>query len=182
MVKRGTYRISLGGMLTAVGVTIMMLGSVIPFAVFVSPLTAAVCVLYFCVEYDRKTALIIYTAMSLLSILVAPDKELACVFIFITGYYPVVKTLCEKLKSKLIELIIKLAVFNAAVFAMYYVITKIFIIASVKDEFQEFTAALAAAAVLLANLSFLMYDILLTRLVILYVKKIRPKLSNQRHR
>ena len=177
MTRRKTYRIAIGGVLTATAVLVMLLGSVIPLATFVAPCLAALCVLYFCIEFGNKTAIVVYAAISLTAALLAPDKELAFVFVFVTGYYPIVKTACEKLKSKLAAFAIKLAVFNAAILLMYFLLIRVIIYAPVKSEFEQYGPAMLIGLIVVANLTFLIYDVALARLARLYDRKLRAKLS-----
>lgn len=174
---RRTLAIATGGVLSAMAVTLMLLGSIIPLATFVTPALAALCVLYFCLAFGRKMALAVYFVISTLSLLLAADKELALVFTCVLGYYPIVKQLAEKLRSRAATWAIKFGVFNLSVLALYYLIVNIFIIASVREEFAEYTLPLLVALLLLANATFFFYDRLLTRLSILYVVKIEPKLK-----
>ena len=171
MNRRGIYKIAIGGVLTATAVMIMFLGSIIPFATFVAPCLSAMCILYFCLEFSMRTALVVYAAISLASLLLAPDKELVFVFVAITGYYPVVKQMCEKLGSKFAAYLIKFAVFNASVFLMYWLLLRVFIIAPLKAEFEQYGPAIVAGMLIVANITFFLYDIILTRMSLLYIKK-----------
>ncbi|MEG2677419.1 MAG: hypothetical protein RR933_04800, partial [Oscillospiraceae bacterium] len=63
---RNTYKIALGGLVSAAAVAIMFFGSILPFATFISPAVASFSVLYFCIEYNRRTALLVYAVIGLL--------------------------------------------------------------------------------------------------------------------
>ena len=66
-----------------------------------------------------KMALTAYGAVSLLSLLFVPDKEVALVFVFLLGYYPLVKPKLERIRPKLLRGACKLLLCNGAVLAMY---------------------------------------------------------------
>ena len=174
MNRRGIYKIAIGGVLTATAVLIMLLGSVVPFATFVSPCLSAICVFYYCLEFGAGAALIVYASISLASLLLAPDKELAFVFIFVMGYYPAVKQACEKLGSKFIAYLIKFAVFDVSVLLMYWLLLRVFMLAPVKAEFEQYTPAIVAGMLVVANITFFLFDIILTRMSLLYIKKSKP--------
>ena len=72
--------VALGGMLAAVAVVVMCLGGLIPFATFVCP-TICILVLQMVRSFTtNRIALAWYGAVSILCVLLAPDKEAAAVF------------------------------------------------------------------------------------------------------
>ena len=64
-------------------------------------------------------ALTAYGAVSLLSLLFVPDKEVALVFVFLLGYYPLVKPRFERIRLPLVRVLCKLLLCNGAVLTMY---------------------------------------------------------------
>ncbi len=178
--NRDTYRIALGGLLTAAAVAILFLGSVIPFATFISPALASICILYFCMEYGRPTALIVYAAVGILAALLAPDKEQALIFIFLLGYYPIVKGLFERLRSKAVVLLLKALLCDLTMLSLYFILTRVLVIAAVREEFAQYTVPLLILLTVLGTITFLVYDAALTKLAIYYEVKLRPRLKRGR--
>lgn len=179
-VRRRTLAVATGGVLSGMALALMLLGSVIPLATFITPALAALCVLYFCLEFGNKMAFAVYFVISTLSLLLAADKELALVFTCVIGYYPILKQLTEKLRSRLLKWLIKFSVFNVTAIGLYYVLLHVFVMASVREEFAEYTTPLLVVLVLLANLTLFFYDRVLTKLSVLYIVKIKPKLEPSR--
>jgi hypothetical protein len=177
---RNTYRIALGGVLSGLALTILLLGSVIPFSTFISPAIAALGVLYFCLEFDKKTAFAVYFVISALALLLSADKELALLFACVLGYYPILKALADRLRGRWLAWLVKYAVFNASVLGLYYLLTHIFIMASVREEFAEYTGWIVAAMLIMANIALFFYDRVLTRFCVFYLAKIKPKLDKTR--
>jgi len=175
MRNRSVRPIALGGVLSAASTVLMMFGSAIPFATFVVPCIASLSVLFFCIEYGMRTAVLVYLSVSVLSILLSADKELALVFVFITGLYPVVRVICERIPAKGMRTLTKLLYFNASVFLLYTLITRVFIIASVREELEEFTLGFTVVLMALANITFLLYDLNLTRLTAFYRRRVHPR-------
>jgi len=171
---RRVYAIALGGVLTALSCALMMFGSVIPFATFVVPCLAALSVAYFCVEYNLRTAMMVYASISLLSLLLSADRELSLVFVFVTGCYPVIKVVLERTRRRILSWTLKLLWFNAAIVSMYALITRIFVVAQVRSEFEEFTSGFTLLLLALANLTFFLYDLNLTRLTRIYLRRRHP--------
>ncbi|MEG1181934.1 MAG: hypothetical protein RSD39_07875 [Oscillospiraceae bacterium] len=166
--------------MTAACVAILFFGSVIPFSTIAAPAAAAICVMFFCLEYNRATAFLVYASVSLLAVLVSPDKELALLFCCFFGYYPILKGMIEARFKPLVGILLKIVMMNGALFAMYYVILNIFIIAPVRDEFASFTNIMFAAFIVLGNITFLVYDLALTKISFLYFAKLRGKLIKKR--
>lgn len=70
---------------------------------FIAPAVASLLIATVCVECGRTMALTAYGAVSLLSLLFVPDKEVALVFVFLLGYYPLVKPRFERIRLPLVR-------------------------------------------------------------------------------
>ena len=69
------------GIVAALCVALMLLGAVIPIAMFIAPAVAGFLVATVCVECGMQLALTAYAAVSLLALLFVPDKEVALIFV-----------------------------------------------------------------------------------------------------
>ena len=107
------------GMAAALSVAMMLMGAVFPIAMFIAPAVASFLIATVCVECGRTMALTAYGAVSLLSLLFVPDKEVALTFVFLLGYYPLAKPYFEKIRPALLRTVCKLLLCNGAVLAMY---------------------------------------------------------------
>ena len=97
--KTPASAVALGGVLAALAVVIMCLGTLIPIATYVCP---AICMLLVQVVTKlcgRRIGWAWYGAVSVLSLLMAPDKEAAGVFLLL-GYYPIIKPWIDSKKGK----------------------------------------------------------------------------------
>ena len=86
MQNNHTKAVALGGVLAAVAVVIMSLGGMIPIATYVCPMLCAITqfvVIRFC---GKRIAWIWFCVVSVLSLLLGPDKEAVMVFLAV-GYY-----------------------------------------------------------------------------------------------
>ncbi len=87
---------ALGGMMTAVSVVIMSLGSLIPVNTYICPV---LCILVNRTVLERcggRVGWCYYLAVAGLSFLLAPDREAALVYAFL-GYYPMVRPWFQRL-------------------------------------------------------------------------------------
>ena len=168
--------LALCGVLAALAVALMFLGGVIPFAAIACPVLASLVLIPVYAETGRKWSLLWYAAVTILGLLLAPDKEAAILFAFF-GYYPMLKKLFGQLPAAWLKWLVKLAYVNAAVFAAYSLMIFVFRMDAVSAEFAQMERYLLVVLLLLANLSFILYDILIGRLEIIYHVRIRPKLK-----
>ena len=83
--------------MAALAIVIMCLGGLIPFATFVCPMLCCMITKLVLSMCGKRIAWAWYGAVAILSVLMAPDKEAAAVFVFL-GYYPIVKPWMDKRK------------------------------------------------------------------------------------
>lgn len=117
--QRKSWAMAYCGIVAALCVALMLLGAVIPIAMFIAPAVAGFLIATVCVECGRTMALTAYAAVSLLAVLFVPDKEVALIFVFLLGYYPLAKPWFERIRPAALRVLAKLALCNGAVLAMY---------------------------------------------------------------
>ena len=144
--------------MAALALVVMCLGGLIPLATYVCPMFCAVLLMVVLKLTGRRVAWAWYGAVSILSMLLGPDKEAAAVFVFL-GYYPILKPWLDKRK---LAILWKLVLFNAAIFAMYSLLIYVFGLAEVAAEFEELGMVLTAVTLILGNATLFMMDVLLT--------------------
>lgn len=148
---------ALGGVLAALAVVIMSMGTLIPVATYVCPMLCALLlqtVLQIC---GKRTAWAWYGAVSLLALLLAPDKEAAAVFCAL-GYYPILKPKLDAGKGSVLR---KALLFNGVILLLYQAMMHLFGMDQITAEFAEMGLALTAVTLLLGNVTFFLLDRLL---------------------
>ena len=158
MQSKQTKAIALSGMLAAVAVVIMCLGGLIPVATYVCPMLCTMTqflVLWFC---GKRIAWTWFYVVSLLSLLMGPDKEAALVFLAV-GYYPLIKGCLEKHKFQQIW---KIIYFNLSIFAVYSLMIHLLGMQKIAEENAEFGIIGFAIILLMGNLTFILLDRLLS--------------------
>lgn len=158
---------ALGGMLAALSVVFMFMTGLIPFLTYAMPAICGALLILLVVEANAKWALGVYGAVSVLALLLAPDKEAAVMYVAFFGYYPVVKSFFEGRCSKAVGWILKFLLFNIAIILAYVVIIYVFNIPL--DEMEEFGKMAVPVLLGMGNIVFLVYDIALTRLISTYL-------------
>ena len=151
---------ALGGIMAALAVVIMCLGGLIPLATYVCPMLCAVLLMLVLKQAGKRVAWAWYGAVSILSLLLGPDKEAAAVFVFL-GYYPILKLWLDQRK---LSVLWKLALFNTAIFTMYFVLVNVLGLADVAAEFEELGTVMTTVTLVLGNATLFMLDTLLSAL------------------
>ena len=150
--------IALGGVLAALAVVVMSLGTLIPVATYVCPMMAAILLQVVLKTCGKRIAWAWYGAVAILSLLMAPDKEAAAVFVCI-GYYPIVKPWMDRKKSKWL---LKGIFFNVTILAMYWVLMRLLGMAELTAEFAELGMVLTGVMLAMGNVVFFLLDKLLS--------------------
>lgn len=102
--------------------------------------------------------------------LIAPDKEAAILYVMFLGYYPILKSVIERIKKPVLEWAVKLLIFNAAVIAAYAIIIHVITTGEDMNVFGKYTVLVLLA---LGNVTFVVYDFALSKLVTAYLVKFR---------
>lgn len=152
------YTVALGGILAALAVVVMALGTLIPVATYVCPMLCALMLNGVLKTCGRRIAWAWYGAVAVLSLLLAPDKEAAIVFVFL-GYYPIVKQRLDIRKGRWLW---KLLLFNASVLAAYWLMLHVLGLAALAEEFSRMGGVMLAALLVLGNVTFFLLDRLLS--------------------
>ena len=172
--KHTSYKVAVGGVVSALCLTLMFLTGVFPLLSMAIPIYAGALMIVVAREVSTSWAFAAYCAVSLLSLFLTPDKEASTLFIMFFGYYPIILPWLDKIKFKLLRICCKLAVFNGAIIIWYKLIA---LIMGVYDFFGDFAFlgeyALAAVMVFI-NLVFALYDYTIRMIESVYVNWFRP--------
>lgn len=167
--RKRTRRLAISAILSALGVVILYLGAIVE----VLDLSVAVIASFLCVlavlEMGGVYPWLIYAVISILSLVLLPLKTASVVFVVFAGYYPIVKAYYERLGT-ILSFTVKLVHFNVAL-TVLLLVSKLFV-----PDFSEMGPLLYAASYALGNLFFILYDIALTRVISLYLRRLRDRL------
>ncbi len=169
-------KIALSGVFGALATVLMLMGGILPFATFAAPAAAGILLVPAAIEFGMKTGYLLYAAIGILSLFVVPDKEMSLIFIFFLGFYPLLKAALERIRSRAIQWLVKFSVFNVCILTMYAIVIFLFPIEAIVQEFSSAGLPFCALLLLLGNITFLIYDIAVARVVGLYCLRVRPKL------
>lgn len=166
---RKTLPLTLSAMLTALGVVLLWLGGLIEVLDLSVAAVVALFVFFAHRELPRPCAYMIYLGTSLLSVLLLPVKGAAIFYAAFAGWYPMLKYHLDHLPS-LPAWCLKLLVLNATAALLLFGGSFLLMLPLEALEFYLFVFAAG-------NFSFVLYDILLGRLLILYAARLRPRVQ-----
>ena len=139
-------------------IAFMLLGAVIPIFMYIAPAIASFLVATVCVECGKTLAWTAYGAVSLLSLLFVPDKEVALTFVFLLGYYPLVKPKFEHIRPALLRGLCKLLLCNGGILLMYGLVLLLIPGGSISQEMRTTALAVSLTTLAMGNVAFLLYD------------------------
>lgn len=145
---------ALGGILAAVAVVIMNLVGMIPVNTYVVPVLCMVLLQLVLKNCGRRVAWAWYAAVSILGLLMCPDKEAAAIFLAI-GYYPILKPWLDRRKLKWLW---KGLLFNGVILLLYWLLMNVMGMAELASEFGAMGTALTLVTLLLGNVTFYAMD------------------------
>ena len=157
--KTPAYSAALGGVLAALAVVIMCLGTLIPVATLLCPMVCMILAQVVMKTCGGKMGWAWYGAVAVLSLLLSPDKEAAAVFAAL-GYYPMVKPRLEKRK---LPWLWKGLLFNAVILALYWLLIHLFGLDALAEEFAEAGRVMTVVMLILGNVTFFLLDRVLSK-------------------
>ena len=146
--------------MAAMALVIMCLGTVIPVATYAAPVLCMVVEQMVSRVCGNRIGWAWYGAVTILSLLLAPDKEAAAVFAAL-GYYPLVKPWIDRRK---LPWLWKAIIFNSAICLLYGALIHVLGLGAVTEEFSELGNIGLAVLLVLGNLTFFLLDRLLSRM------------------
>lgn len=146
-----------GGVLAAVAVVLMSLGTIIPVATYAVPMLCVMVGRIVLETCGSRVGWAWYGAVAVLSLLLAPDKEAAAVFA-VLGYYPEVKPKLDRMKGQWLW---KGLLFNGSILLLYWGLLNMIGMEQLLSDFEGMGLAMYAVLLILGNVTFFLLDRLL---------------------
>lgn len=152
---------------------VMMLGAYFPYLTYTIPAFAGLCIMVVLLELGAKWAISAYITSAVLTLLFC-EPEAMLMYVFLFGYYPILKAFIEKINKPFLEWPVKMLFFNAVVILVYSFITQLFGV----DFSNDFSLGKYTVYIVLAvgNAVFVVYDITVSKMATFYFYIIKPKL------
>ena len=165
--------IAFSGVSTALTVVLLLAGSVVWVLNYTMPLVCGILLIIVKESMGKKYAWMVFAASAIISALIMSGDEGIMLYILFFGYYPIIRDSIEKINSKVIRVILKLAVFNAAMVLTEIIVTFVFGI-PFELMFGKFTVPFLLIS---ANVIFFAYEKMLLVATLLYNKKFKKRID-----
>lgn len=175
--KKTSYKVALGGIVSALSLVAMIMSAVIPGLEYAIPAFAGIVLVIIVIEIGLSWAFLTYIGVALLSFFIVPNKEASLLFIAFMGYYPIIKSVFEsKIKHRPIQWSVKILLFNVALVVYYNLVMLLVSSPELKQSIDEIGRYALPLLIGLANVVFVIYDIAVTNLITMYIKWFRRKI------
>ncbi len=162
---------ALGGIVAALSLVLLISVAVVPFLTYALPAAAGVLIIFVVIEMNKRWAIGVYAAVAILAMILVPNKEVAMMYLCFFGYYPILKAALEKSLPRWAEWIIKIIVFDVTMFLSYaFMIRFMGITLDDMDDFGKWAVPMLLG---LGTVTFVIYDIALTKIITVYMQKWR---------
>ena len=171
--KNNTSKITFCAMMAALA-TVVMLLAYFPYLTYALPAISGLFIMLTVIETDCKWAVITYLCSAVLVFLFC-EIESKLMYIGLLGYYPILKSVIERIKKPIIEWILKLAVYSSSILIIYFILTRLTDI-SVNDmgvyiKYGSFILFFAGMLV------FILYDYCISRMAAMYLTSYHNKIG-----
>lgn len=165
----GAKKTAIAALMSALGVVILYVGSIITVLDLTTIAVASLLIFIAVIELGGAYPWLTWAVTGILAILLLPSKECAMIYLLFGGPYPIFKSMFERLHP-IVGWILKFSFFNTS---LLLIITAVVYIIHVPDTELAFGWIVFAAG----NAVFLLYDLAATKLVTLYLVKLRRLLK-----
>lgn len=164
-------KIAVCGILTALSVLTLVLAGFLGVMTYAAPMLVGGLMIVPVKEYGTKTAFTMFSAVSLLGIMLVTDKELAFFYLMLFGHYPIIQPYINRLSQRVVRVIIKAAIFNGSS-ALAIWLASVVMAVPVFDTDNPIWLVLLFYFVV-GNFAFVFYDHALWEFFALYDTKLR---------
>ena len=151
--------------------TVIMIAAYFPYVTYAVPCVASLIIMAVVIELGNKYAFLTYL-VSVLPVFFFCEIESKLLYICFLGFYPVLKAIFEKIKNLPLEILLKFVSFNLAIAVVYLFSTLLLGIPF--DDMGELGKYGGIILIALANITFLLYDICISKMSIFYMIRIHP--------
>lgn len=166
-------KIAVCAILSALSVLLLFVGAVVDVLSATMAAVAALLVAVVMIEIGDPYPWLVWAVTSALSLILLPNKLPAILYFMFGGIYPILKERFERLHP-VISWILKFSAFNTSLLLVIAVTKNIFYL---NDSEIDFTIPV----IVLGNIAFFLCDIALSKILLLYLVKLRRHMGLQNY-
>lgn len=173
------YIVSLCGIMCGLALALMFVLGMIPAFEYISPAAAGVLIWVIRERLGVRYGMVSYLAVGILCFLITPNYEASMMFLFLLGYYPILREYFQKISFKVLRLTAKLALYAVAAVSAYMLLIFLFGMADLLDSMGEFGKYGSLLLLGFGAVAFVIYDAFLGLFAPCYEKLIKPKIQKR---
>ena len=172
---KASSKVAFCGILTALSVVAMIIAGFMGILTYAAPMIAGGVMIIPVRQYGKGTAFTMFAAVSLLGLMLIPDKEMALFYMLLFGHYPIIQPLLNGINKKLPRVLLKALVFNGGAL-LSVLLAKLIFGVPIFDSDKPIWL-LAAGYLIAANICFALYDSALLGFYTFYDVRLVPLLN-----
>lgn len=173
------YVVSLCGVMCGLALALMFVLGFVPSFEYLTPAAAGILIWVIRERLGIKYGLVSYAAVGILCLIITTNYEAAMMFLFLLGYYPILREFLQKIKIAPLRWLAKLAIYAAASIASYLLLIYIFGLTYLLEQMEVFGRYAALVLLGMGAAAFVIYDVFLALFKPFYTKVILPKLQKR---
>ncbi len=172
-----TKKISLASIMTAVSIVFLFGSAYAPTGKAAFLVLTSMCMIVTVSECGIKYGWLQYIAVAVMSLLLLPSKGQMFLFVFIIGYYPILKLHIENIKNIKLEWLIKIIYFNFTLAVMFFILKYVIFNFIYIGNLLDMVMSNFIFAIVIAEIVFILYDFFLSFFIRYYRNVIRKRLK-----
>lgn len=169
VIMKNTKKITLAAILSALGVIVLLLGSIFTMLDLTMVAIASLLVVIAVIELGGWFPYLVWLVTGILALLLLPSKFSAILYLVFGGIYPILKAMFERLHFA-VAWVIKLSYFNTMLTVLIFLCNYVF-------KLSDTDLGYNWIVYLLCNVVFILYDIAASEMIVLYLVKLRKTLG-----
>jgi len=160
-----TRKLTLSALFVAMTLVMLYFASIWPTGQLGLAAVASLFVAAAVIELGIGSAVSVFIVSSLLGMLILPNRTAPLLFILFFGFYPIVKSLIERIRGNALKWLFKLVVFNASLLVMWFFMREMLLgfAGDVQGAFFIF---------LVGSVIFIIFDFGYTKLIWFYIDRV----------
>ncbi|MDK2802547.1 MAG: hypothetical protein KFW09_04135 [Oscillospiraceae bacterium] len=168
--------ISFCGVIVSISVIALFSVGIFPFFDFAIPAFAGILLISVVIEWGYKWSFISYIVVCIVGFFISTSKLSVFFYFIIFGYYPILKSVIEKINIYIIEYIIKFIFFNIILGIIFLLSSLILNVNQILNSFGDYGFSTIFIS---ANIVFYVYDIAISKIVYWYQNYFKSKYLNK---
>ena len=174
-----SYIVSLCGIMSGLALVMMFFLSMVPAFEYISPAVSGILIWVIRERLGVKYGIVSYIAVGILCMLITPNYEASMMYVFLLGYYPILREYYMKLPNGFLRWAAKLSNYAIAAVACYWLLRNLFGMTQLLEDMGEFGEYGQWVLLGMGAFAFVMYDIFLGLFAPFYERVLKPKIQKR---